>query len=701
MTNGRIEPPNLDDRQWQQIVDEMVKLIPYYNPEWTDHNRTDIGITLIELFAWLAEGMIYRLNQVPERNFIEFLSLVGITRDPQTPATTMITYRVAPNALPLTLAKGNQVATPQTETDPAIVFETDSDVALLPINLTKALSLGASYRDVTPGVAAAPLSGTSIDIAAGQTVSLLLGFDQPSTQPLAIRFALNKVAAPNDLQLQFCYSKGAAAPAAWQALPAVLDGTAGFTQNNVVTATVPPDWTAQNPKAWAGVAADSLADVVDQALYWIGVRIKNQLAASTSAKIDSVLFNSVHATSALTVGQPELLGTSDGSAFQFFTLKNTPLYKDPRQSDRFSHLTIQVREPMVGGTFGSWTDWSRVEEDFPQGKGAVFRLNPVTGDISFGNHDPIVRPDGHGSIPPDESEIRALTYRYVAGGSKANVPPSTITVLRASAAGLVSAINPGRSVNGADEESVEEAKRRAPEALRNRYRAVTAADYEYLAGEASAGVHKVRCLQPRMFTIYDKAINPAVVTGDPWTYGGLNRDSGNVHVIIVPGATAADRAPQPTGELLEEVSDYLEARRSVTANLNVTGPRYLPIKVTADIKVWAKAVKTGLVPDPASSNAMRDEITRKIFQFLHPVVGNTDGNGWEVGEDQTIAPLFEFIKPRSEVGFIAGLQIQADIPLYSPPIRLYSGTTPGVWVKFADYEIVCSADAHSVTVKQV
>ncbi|MDN5778928.1 MAG: hypothetical protein L0H96_18705, partial [Humibacillus sp.] len=86
---GRILPPDLDDRTWQDLVDEMRALIPRYAPGWTDHNPSDLGITLLELFAWLAEGVVYRLNQVPDKNYIAFLNLLGITRDPPTPPRTI------------------------------------------------------------------------------------------------------------------------------------------------------------------------------------------------------------------------------------------------------------------------------------------------------------------------------------------------------------------------------------------------------------------------------------------------------------------------------------------------------------------------------------------------------------------------------------------------------------------------------------
>lgn len=86
MDRGRLIPPNLDDRSWKDIVEQAKALIPQYAPEWTDHSPSDLGITLIELFAWITEGMIYRLNKVPEKSYLTLLNLIGVTRDPATPA---------------------------------------------------------------------------------------------------------------------------------------------------------------------------------------------------------------------------------------------------------------------------------------------------------------------------------------------------------------------------------------------------------------------------------------------------------------------------------------------------------------------------------------------------------------------------------------------------------------------------------------
>ena len=94
----KVPLPNLDDRTWIDLVDEGRSLIPLYSPDWTDHNVHDPGITLIELFAWVAEMDIYQLNRVSDEHKRKFLALVGII--PQFPraARTVLgfTFKVGP-----------------------------------------------------------------------------------------------------------------------------------------------------------------------------------------------------------------------------------------------------------------------------------------------------------------------------------------------------------------------------------------------------------------------------------------------------------------------------------------------------------------------------------------------------------------------------------------------------------------------------
>lgn len=72
--------PNIDDRTYDQLVSEARSMIPRYFPDWTDHNASDPGITLLELFAFLLEIAIYQINRVPERTLEHFALLVGIKR---------------------------------------------------------------------------------------------------------------------------------------------------------------------------------------------------------------------------------------------------------------------------------------------------------------------------------------------------------------------------------------------------------------------------------------------------------------------------------------------------------------------------------------------------------------------------------------------------------------------------------------------
>src|SRR5512138_861790 len=88
--------PNLDDLRFQKdIVDEARKRIVNYCPEWTDYNVSDPGITLIELFAWMTEMLAYRLNRVPEKNYIKFLEMLGVQLQPASSSRVELTFRLS------------------------------------------------------------------------------------------------------------------------------------------------------------------------------------------------------------------------------------------------------------------------------------------------------------------------------------------------------------------------------------------------------------------------------------------------------------------------------------------------------------------------------------------------------------------------------------------------------------------------------
>src|SRR5690242_3368824 len=85
--------PTLDDRRYQDLLDESLARIPVHNPEWTNFNQSDPGVTLIQLFAFLTENLLYRSNQIPERNRRKFLSLLGVPLQPAASAQGLVTFQ--------------------------------------------------------------------------------------------------------------------------------------------------------------------------------------------------------------------------------------------------------------------------------------------------------------------------------------------------------------------------------------------------------------------------------------------------------------------------------------------------------------------------------------------------------------------------------------------------------------------------------
>jgi len=661
---GRLLPPNLDDRVWADLVDEARGLIPKYAPQWTDHGPSDIGITLVELFAWLVEGLTYRLNQVPDKNYLAFLNLLGITRDPPEPARAFLTFSATPN--PVNVPKGTQAQTAGSETDLPVIFETDQAVLILPINLRVAVQISKfilnKYTNVSTAFVVPPAKGAALSIPVGQSTQLCLGFDAASVQTINLMIRMFQPLTAGQATVSWLFSSGNIQPSAWTPIAVApnQDGTNGLQQDGVVQLNVPNAWSAQAPPTW-NVLPASAADVVNNAYFWIGLRIVNLTAQPLQIGFNWILFNAVSSYNALTIPAPEAVATADGSPFQVYPLANGPLFQRPNTSTPYDHLVVQVNN----------VTWTQVE-DFPDGAGNFYRVNPVASEISFGNFDP-TQNVGHGSEPALGQQIVATTYRYVAGGRSGNVGAGTVVSMRTPVAGITSVTNVFSAYGGADQEDIEETKRRAPQLLRNRYRAVTAEDYEFLATESSTELATVRCLVPR-----DDYAQP---------FGGLDRTPGNVHVIIVPNlGPGISATPQPTEDLVHEVIEYLDRKRDITARLNVTGPRYLPVDVSIAASAWQKAVDAGLILGPGD---VQTYIVGKIQQYLHPVVGGLDGKGWKVGQNVFIADLYKAIMPSEDIGFISDLQIQSGAPLYTPPARPFAPSPLGAWVRVADYELIC------------
>jgi predicted phage baseplate assembly protein len=166
--------PDLDDRRWADLADEGRALIALYAPEWTDHNASDPGITLMELFTWIAEMDLYQINRIPDRHARKFLELVGIAENPPKEARAAIS--VQPKSGTLDLPQGAEfVGLDAAGVDTS--FRARHAVTAVVAKLTAVQSFdGSAYRDLSGRLQRGePLSlmGTP-----GPGAALYLGFDQ-------------------------------------------------------------------------------------------------------------------------------------------------------------------------------------------------------------------------------------------------------------------------------------------------------------------------------------------------------------------------------------------------------------------------------------------------------------------------------------------------------------------------------------------
>ena len=148
------QPPTLADRSFDDLVEDMLRRIPAHTPEWTNPRLGDPGRTLIELFAWLGDALLYRANLVPERQRLVFLKLLGLPLKPAQPAR-------APRSLAFAQPDTRTAATlkPGGRIGGAVPFETLAETTVLPVSaeayIKRALSDQESARlgEVIDGLA--------------------------------------------------------------------------------------------------------------------------------------------------------------------------------------------------------------------------------------------------------------------------------------------------------------------------------------------------------------------------------------------------------------------------------------------------------------------------------------------------------------------------------------------------------------------
>ncbi len=226
----------LDDRRFQDLVSEARQRIHRACPEWTEHNVSDPGITLIELFAWMTEMTIYRLNRVPDKLHVALLELLGVKLDGPSAARTSLRFRLAapPSENVIIPGGGTEVGTPRTATEESIVFQVDDDHTITPARpVAYVLQRGSQIQDV--GVAdgeARPQGPDQLPFGAPPAVgdALHLGFEEPLDR-LLMQVEVDASQArgagvdPEDPPLRWEVSQG---DGRWEEANVLADLTGGF-----------------------------------------------------------------------------------------------------------------------------------------------------------------------------------------------------------------------------------------------------------------------------------------------------------------------------------------------------------------------------------------------------------------------------------------------------------------------------------------
>ncbi|MDA8236655.1 MAG: putative baseplate assembly protein [Chloroflexi bacterium] len=608
--------PNLDDRRFQDLVDDAKRLVQQRCPEWTDHNVSDPGVTLIETFAWMTDQLLYRLNRVPERHYVKFLELIGVRLFPPSAARGGVTFWLsAPQPDAVRIAGGTQVATLRTETDDAVVFTTLDDLPIVPVSVVAVLASADGTKHVDRTMEAR--NDRDFD-----------AFEEPPKPGNLLYVGLSDPTPANAVRIDFrCTIEGVGVDPAWPPLaweawtgdawtPCELerDTTGGLNRDGEVVVHVPAGHVASvEAKVRAGwLRARVTAAEAGQPFYSASPSVRAVAAATVGGTTDAV-----HAE----VIADEMIGTSEGVGGQRFVLRHRPVVPGDRPT------TVRVSDEDEG-----WQEWAQVGDFAGSGpEDRHFVLDAAAGEISFG---PAVRePDGslrsYGAVPPKGRRIKVDVY-LSGGGRLGNVAPRAISVLKSSIPYVSRVENRRALAGGVDGEDIEDAKVRGPITLRSRGRAVTTEDFEQLAREVAPELARVH----------------AVAAGD-------GADAGSVRVLVVPAAEAVDgrlRFEQlvPSDDTLARVAARLDETRVVGTRVIVEPPVYRGITIVARLRARPRIAPARL----------QEAALRALNAYFDPIAGGPDGTGWPFGRPVQVGEVYSVLQR------VRGTEIVEDVRLF-------------------------------------
>ncbi|GLZ80359.1 putative baseplate assembly protein [Actinorhabdospora filicis] len=604
--------PNLDDRRFQDLVDEAKRMVQQRCPEWTDHNVSDPGVTLIETFAMMVDQLLYRVNQVPSLHYLKFLDLIGVKLFPPTAARGDVTYWLsAAQETVVQVPADSQVSTPFTETEQPVVFRTVKELDIVPCSLAHILTQSNGAR---------PVERTG-DLLAGTGLSC---FQTQPTVGDAVIFGLSD-AVPNCavlLRIE-CNVEGVGVdprdpPLAWEAwnghgwsaCEVDRDTTGGFNKAGDVVLHVPethaPSVVDNRRAGW--IRCRLVAPAEGQPFYQQPPRLTSATASTIGGTVTAI-----HAQ----VVRNEITGMSEGVPGQRFPLAHSPV--------------VASEQPFnvdVSGVDG-WQEWTEVTSFARSGPADKhFTVDRTSGQLHFG---PAVRePDGsfrhYGAVPAKGTAIRVQEYR-TGGGRAGNVARGMLRVQRDPVPFVSTVTNRRPATGGVDGESVEDASIRGPLLLRTRERAVTVDDYEQLAAEAAPDLARVRCVP-------------------------VAEDPGAVRLLVVPSVSDPGDLQlnqlDPAEDTLARIASFLDERRCLGSRISVEPPYYQGVTVVAQMRAKRRS----------SPEALQTRAIRALYKYLNPIVGGADGRGWPFGRPVQSGEIFSVLQQ------LPGVELVEDVRLF-------------------------------------
>jgi predicted phage baseplate assembly protein len=266
--------------------------------------------------------------------------------------------------------------------------------------------------------------------------------------------------------------------------------------------------------------------------------------------------------------------------------------------------------------------WTRVNDFASSGpQDTHYVLNRTTGQILFG--------DGiHGRIPiAGQANVIARSYRY-GGGTIGNVGKETVKNLNFPIEHIAGVSNVEAADGGADEESLTDAKLRIPKDLKAIDRAVTLEDYAHLA-QLTPGAQIERAVAYLPEPTDDRPHPP-------------------ITVVVLPQSQATN--PTPSEATKRRVCRYLNDRRLVTTRLTVTGPEYLAIDVTIDVRVR----------EDVGLKETSEQIERDLTAFFSPIALDDIDQPWPFGGTVYYSEVLAQVMAVAGVRFVAKLSIIAE-----------------------------------------